>query len=370
MPGCIMMRTQDRLLLIALNMIPQLGPKRIMSISETFSSISDFYKARHEDLIKIIGISEKMSSSIIQHRKNLDVNLEIKKAKQIGASIITVIDRDYPDILKHIYDPPPVLYVLGDVKTFEYESIAIVGTRKATFYGKTIAEDFARDLASMEINVVSGMARGIDSHAHRGAIDAGGPTTAVLGCGLDIIYPPENKGLMKKIAECGCVISNFPLGSKPLGVNFPARNRIISGLSLGTLVVEAAEKSGSLITADFSMEQGREVFAIPGSIRSPYSRGTNKLIKQGAALVESVDDILEELSINNIHTLRKNKEISSQVLSEAEKKVLDLIEFDPVSIEQILKTSKLSPGQLNVILTRLELKGFISTLSGGYITKV
>jgi DNA processing protein len=356
--------------LIALNMIPQLGPKRIMSIAETFSDISDFYKARHEDLFKIRGISEKLSSNIIQHRKNLDVNLEMKKAKQIGASIITVIDGNYPDILKHIYDPPPVLYVFGDVLTFEYEGIAIVGTRKATLYGKTIAEDFARELASMEINVVSGMARGIDSHAHKGAIDVGGPTTAVLGCGLDVIYPPENKGLMKKIAECGCVISSFPLGSRPLAANFPARNRIISGLSLGTLVVEAAERSGSLITADFSMEQGREVFAIPGSIRSPYSRGTNKLIKQGAVLVESVDDILEELSID-IHTLRKNKEISSQsVLEEEEKKVLDLIEFNPVQIEQMLKTSKLPPSQLNIILTRLELKGFISTLSGGYIMKV
>jgi DNA processing protein len=272
-------------------------------------------------------------------------------------------------LLKQIYDPPPVLYVKGEKYMFNNSSLAVVGSRKSSTYGRNVAISFAKELASMEVNIVSGMARGIDSFAHKGAIDAGGPTTAVLGCGIDIVYPPENEKLMKKIFECGCVISSFPLASPPLSANFPARNRIISGLSLGTIVIEAAKKSGSLITADFALEQGREVFAVPGSIFSPYSRGTHKLIKQGAKLVENIDDILDELFLERLNNKKEEYNTDLQNLSVIEKAVYELIDYEPTQIEQLISRAQRNSREVNAILTRLELKGYISALPGGYFVR-
>ncbi|MCR4430162.1 MAG: DNA-processing protein DprA [Tepidanaerobacteraceae bacterium] len=363
---------EDSKLLIALNMIPMLGSKRIIDIASIFKDSSGFLKATSEDLMQIPGISNKLCEHILKYRERVDPYAEIVRAKKAGAIIVTVLDIDYPVLLSQIYDPPPVLYVLGDPAILKYNAVAIVGTRKASSYGKKVAEIFAKDLASMEINVVSGMARGIDSYAHKGAIDAGGPTTAVLGCGIDIVYPPENINIMKNIVQCGCIITSFPMGTRPLSNNFPARNRIISGLSLGTLVVEAAEKSGSLITADFALEQGREVFAIPGSIMSPYSRGAHRLIKQGAKLVEDVNDILDELHLKNtiIHKRAPTENTFGASLNDDEKTVLNLLDFHPVHIEQLLVQSEKTSGEINSIITRLELKGLISSLPGGYIMKI
>lgn len=362
---------EDTQLLIALNMIPMLGSKRIMDIYEKFKNLDDFLRASGDELKEIPGISDRISESIIKYREKINPNREIEKANKLGAQIITINDEDYPKLLKQIYDPPPVLYVLGDIDTFKYNAIAIVGTRKATSYGKKVAEDFGRELASMEINVVSGMARGIDSYAHKGATDAGGPTTAVLGCGIDIVYPPENISLMKKILRYGCVVTSFPMGMRPFSGNFPARNRIISGLSLGTLVVEAAEKSGSLITADFSLEQGREVFAIPGSIYCPYARGTHKLIKQGAKLAENVEDIINELCLTDEPLLgKKIPNRPSAKLSDDERALLDLIDFQPVHLEQLVHEVKKPPSEVKSIVVRLELKGLITTLPGGYVMKI
>jgi DNA processing protein len=359
----------DGELLVALNMIPQLGSRRIQDIAGRFENLSQFLKADQEELMEIPGISEKLSERIIKYRANINPDQEAAKAKKIGAKIITLMDEDYPELLKQIYDPPPVLYVLGDISTLKYNAVAIVGTRKATAYGRNVAESFARELALFEINVVSGMARGIDSYAHKGAAEVGGPTTAVLGCGVDIIYPPENMQLARNIMNCGCIISSFPLGQRPLAGNFPARNRIISGLSLGTVVVEAAEKSGSLITADFSLEQGREVFAVPGSIFSPYSRGTHKLIKQGAKLVENVTDILEELCLAGEGDVRPEIKKNENV-TDKEKSVLGLIDFQPTHVEELLAKSQKTSHELNSILTRLELKGLIVTLPGGFVMKI
>jgi DNA processing protein len=361
---------EDSELLIALNMIPMLGSKRISDISSTFKNMHGFLKAGREELMQVPGISDKLCEHILKYREKIDPSAEIARAKKIGAQIVTIADKDYPELLGQIYDPPPVLYVLGDVSTLKYNAVAIVGTRKASSYGKNVAENFARELASREINVVSGMARGIDSYAHKGATDAGGPTTAVLGCGIDIVYPPENINLMKKIIHCGCIVTCFPMGMRPISSNFPARNRIISGLSLGTLVVEAAEKSGSLITADFALEQGREVFAVPGSILSPYSRGTHKLIKQGAKLVENIDDILSELYIEGATTDEIKESETPTSLSGDERAVLELIDFQPVHMEQLLAESQKASGEINSIITRLELKGLITTLPGGYVMKI
>jgi DNA processing protein len=358
-------------LLITLNMIPSLGPKRINNIVQNFANVSEFLNASLLDLSQIIGLNKKTCENILRYRNKIDTAREIKRAEELGINIITIYDKEYPAYLKEIYDPPPVLYVLGDISTFQYDSIAIVGTRKPTNYGKKAAEYFAQELATMEINIVSGMARGIDSSAHMGAVKVGGPTTAVLGCGINIIYPPENVELMKKITKCGCVISSFPLDYKPLPGNFPARNRIISGLSKGIIVVEAAEKSGSLITADFSLEQGREVFAVPGSIFSPYSKGTHFLIKQGAKLVECVDDILEEVSLKTLNSVKMNDTPEENInFSEDERFILKLIDYHPIHMEELLKSSKKSPQELNTILTGLELNGVIDILAGGYVVKI
>lgn len=363
----------DRELLIMLNMIPTIGPKRIKNITRKIKTLSEFMNANFKQFSQIPGMSKKLWNRISYYRQKVDYKTEIQKAHKICAKIITIIDDEYPNMLKQIYDPPPVLYAMGDVSALKHKSLAIVGTRKATLYGKNIAKMFGEKLANLNFNVVSGMARGIDSCAHSGAIKAGGLTTAVLGSGINVIYPPENVNLMKNIIKNGCVISSFPIGTKPLAKNFPARNRIISGLSHGTIVIEAAQRSGSLITADFSLEQGREVFAVPGNINNPYSRGTHKLIKQGAKLVENIEDILEELSFEDLKQgiLVKNEHDKPEVqLSEDEKDVYKIISYDPIHFEQIIQKTNLHTKHLNSIITRLELKGVITTLPGNYIVRI
>jgi len=360
---------EDSLLLVALNLIPELGSIKIQSLAEKFKCLSEFMKAKTEELLEVPGIGKKLSEKIITYRAKIEPYSEIEKATKQKVNIVTLFDEDYPERLKQIYDPPPVLYIKGQKSVLNDKAIAIVGSRKASTYGRGVATNFAKDLASMNINVVSGMARGIDSFAHKGAIEAGGPTTAVFGCGIDIIYPPENMALMQKITEYGCIISSFPFGAAPLPANFPARNRIISGLSLGTLVVEAAERSGSLITADFSLEQGREVFAIPGNIYSPYSRGTHKLIKQGAKLVENIEDILDELYLERINNKNKEEKIALQALTIPEKNLYELIDYHPIQIEQLIEKSQSDSHNVNAILTRLELRGLILALPGGYYVR-
>jgi len=359
----------ERELYIALNLIPKLGSVRIKNLVDEVKSYELFLRTERETFLHIPGINRNICDTIIEYRQRVNPYIEIDKAERLGVKIVTLCDPEYPNLLKNIYDPPPVLYMKGNLSILDYQAIALVGTRKATFYGKSVAMKLAKGLAENKINVVSGMARGIDSYAHKGALEAGGPTTAVLGCGLDIVYPPENVKLAEKICESGCLLTPFPIGTKPLATNFPARNRIISGLSLGTVVIEAAEKSGSLITADFSLEQGREVFAVPGSIMSPYSRGPHKLLKQGAKLVESVDDIIEELNLNMMSVKNKCTNAIEQHLSQEESAVLSLIDYEPTSVEQILMKSNKKTKESNAILSMLEIKGVITILPGGYVVR-
>lgn len=361
---------ENRELLIALNMIPMLGPKRIESIAQKFKSLSEFTGAARDDFTSVPGISRKLADHIQEYRRIVDPGQEMEKAEKMGVNIVTLPEEDYPEQLKEIYDPPPVLYILGDASVLKNNSVAIVGTRKATVYGKNVATSIAKDLASLSINVVSGMARGIDTFAHKGAVAVGGPTTAVWGSGIDVVYPPENRALACEIAKVGCIVTCFPLGQKPSAGNFPARNRIISGLSLGVLVVEAAEKSGSLITADFALEQGREVFAVPGGIFSPYSRGSHKIIKQGAKLVENVHDILSELYIESDDNPIGERPDKSKLLSEEEKSLVGLIDFYPTHIEEIIHRTQKSSQEINIALTQLELRGVIAFLAGGYVMRV
>jgi len=276
-------------------MVENLGSVRTQALLKHFGSLEEIFQAKERGLKEVKGIGEKIAFEIIQSIRRIDLKKELDLIKRYNIKIVSFLDKGYPKNLKNIYDPPIALYVLGDLVPQDDAAIAIVGSRLASFYGIQQAERLGFELASRGVTVVSGLARGIDSSAHRGALKAGGRTLAVLGSGLLNIYPKEHRGLAEEISENGAVISEFPMRTIPERGNFPKRNRIISGLSLGVVVVEAAQRSGALITSDIAMEEGREVFAVPGKVDSITSRGTNRLIKQGAKLVETANDILEEL---------------------------------------------------------------------------
>ncbi len=292
--------------LISLNMVSNIGGIRLKKLLEFFDRPQDILNAPEEKLIAISGIGRAIAARIHSFKKT-DLDNELKLVKRHNLRIITRDDADYPENLKDIIDPPIVLYVKGKLKPQDKNSVAIVGSRLASFYGLSCAEKFSGELTDHGFTVVSGMARGIDTASHRGALKQRGRTIAVIGSGFNQIYPPENKELSEEISGHGAVISEFPVDTLPLPQNFPRRNRVISGLSLGVLVVEAAGNSGALITADFALEQGREVFALPGKVDSFTSSGTNGLIKQGAKLVSCVDDIIEEF---NLFGSKNEKKIS------------------------------------------------------------
>jgi DNA processing protein len=276
--------------------------------------------------------------------------------------VVDVLSERYPRLLMEIPDPPPFLYLMGELNGSE-TAVAIVGSRRATQYGLCTATRLARELVSQRVTVISGMARGIDTAAHWGALKTGGRSIAVLGCGIDVVYPPENGALHRALAEGGALLSEFPLGTEPLAENFPRRNRIISALSRGVVVVEAGERSGSLITAHFALEQGREVFAVPGNVTSTKSRGVNRLIKEGAKLVERVEDILEELSIEVLPNLPVPKPPSFE-LAPDEAEIYALLGQGPLQIDDIIVQSALTVGEVSATLLRLELKGAIMQLPG------
>lgn len=317
-----------------------------------------------------LPLSSHVIERILRERGSLvpektAAELESKKIK------VTVLgEPDYPKLLAEIPDPPVLLYSKGCLPPSEMPLIALVGSRKATPYGRIMAKKLAGELAAMGWGVVSGMARGIDSAAHEGALSAKGYTLAVLGCGIDVCYPRENQMLYERIAEEGCLLSEFPPGTSPCSKNFPIRNRLISGCSLGTVVVEAGEKSGSLITAGFALEQGRDVFAVPGNATNPQSRGSNNLIKQGAKLVESAEDIISEYPYLRAHTPeRDSRESSSAIgveLPPQEAEVFKHLSSDAIHIDQLAKHAKMPVSLVGSILTLLELKGLAKRLDGDY----
>lgn len=284
--------------IIALNLVEGLGPVSIGKLLEAFDETEDIFISRASELEKILGKRSKSFSEIKTVRKEKKYKEELSYIEKNNIKAVSLRDEDYPDELKSIYDPPPVLYVKGSLLGEDSLSVAVVGSRKCSLYGLKQAERLAYELASRGITVISGLARGIDSAAHRGAIKAGGRTIAVTGSGFRTSYPPGSERFEEEIASHGAVITEFPSYMKPLKGNFPRRNRIISGLSKGVVVVEAAQRSGALITADFALEEGREVFAVPGPIDSVSSRGANSLLKAGAKLVTCVEDILDELRID------------------------------------------------------------------------
>ncbi len=361
---------------IILNMIEGVGALRAKRLLEQFGGFEKILTASRNELEKVEGIGSEIAERITKWRETVDVEKELQLVKKYGATILTMDDEEYPVRLKEIYDPPIVLYVSGKITPGDEKAIAIVGTRYPSFYGRTITEDLSKKLAMRGFTIVSGMARGVDSAAHRGALAVKGRTIAVLGCGVDTVYPPENAKLMKEIADSGAVVSEFPFGTKPDRGNFPRRNRIISGLSLGVIVVEAAKSSGSLITANFALEQGREVFAVPGKVDSPKSYGTHRLIKEGAKLVQDVDDVIEELDLQFQHSAgskdgRREEGESSHLpaLDGDEKKVYEVLSSDPCHMDVICSKLKMSASKVSSTLMMLEIKGAIKQLPGKQFVK-
>jgi DNA processing protein len=363
---------------IALKSIAGIGNITFPALMDKFGSLPAIFTAPVSHLKEIRGISKEKATAIAGFNNWDKVKEELELLDKNEINIITYQDELYPAKLKHIYDRPPFLYVRGNLKKDDI-NIAVVGSRLASTYGKYTTERISRELALKGLTIVSGMARGIDSTAHRGALTAHGRTIAVLGSGLDVIYPPENKKLFAEIIENGAIISEFPLGTPPHSANFPTRNRIISGMSYGVVIVEAGEKSGSLITARLALEQGREVFAVPGSIDAAGSRGTNKLIKQGAKLIENTDDILEEIlpqiertivlkphSIANSETIAAK---SSEILSTADQKIIGFISGGRVHIDDLISSTALSSADILSALTTLELKGIVQQHPGKIFSK-
>ena len=351
---------------VALKMIPKLGNITYKTLIDRFGSPDNVFSADLPELVEKGGLKTETAKRIISRSWDGDPEVELRKLKKIGARIITILDSCYPKDLKEIYDPPPFFYLRGNDIPLSLTIISVVGSRNPSHYGLKITEDICQGLAMKKIIVASGMAQGIDSAAHWGCLRRKGFTIAVLGSGVDVIYPRQNFKLYNSIIEQGAVITEFPIGSPPESKNFPIRNRIISGLSKGVVVVEASKKSGSLITASLALEQGREIFAVPGSIESFKSTGTHFLIKQGAKLVENANDILEELGLGYYNSKEHplNKKMPLLPLEEDEKRILNILGHYPIHIDTIAGNIDMEPAKVAGLLTKLELKGVIRQLPG------
>lgn len=352
---------------LAWNRVPGIGPARFYKLLDEFGNMADAWNASSQSLQVLIGA--KGFKSWQETRKQLEIDAELRQAEQKGFRIYCFSDPAYPGLLKKIPDPPPVLYCRGCFEHDDDVAVAVVGTRNPTPVGAFHSKKLASQLSAQGLTIISGMARGIDSEAHRGALESGGRTIAVLGSGLDVCYPKENRELMEKIAASGAVISEFPLGTPPLAKNFPARNRIISGLSLGVIVVEASEDSGSLITADFALEQGREVFAMPGNVDSEGSKGPHKLIRQGAKLIETYRDVLSELILPYLAE-EEIKNTETHGLTPAEAEVYQNLTREPVHIDEITRATGLGTAQISSILIQLELEGLVKKFPGQLYLKL
>jgi len=329
---------------------------------ERFDSPEQVLRATESELSRVRGVSTPTVAAIKSHDYRAFAERECESVAKSGAKIVTFVSENYPKVLLEIPDPPPFLYVKGELRGSE-TAVAVVGSRRASTYGILTTTRLATELSGHGVTVVSGMARGVDTAAHRGALGAGGRSIGVLGCGIDVLYPPENRKLFEEMAEKGALVSEFSMGTYPLAENFPRRNRIISGISRGVLVVEATENSGSLITAQFALEQGREVFAIPGNINYSTSRGANRLIKQGAKLVECVEDILDELPDRPVRLGHADARPDFG-LTPQEAALYTVLAESPLHIDEIIVKSALTVGEVSATLLRLELKGAIMQLSG------
>jgi DNA processing protein len=361
-----------------------IGPVTFSKLLKHFGSIERCLGASVSEMTRVDSIGTQTAEKIARTRDKFDTTAELELAGKLGVWIINFEDNRYPALLKKIYDPPPVLYVKGSLDKSDNISVAMVGCRRCSIYGQEQAARLAHLLASAGFTICSGMARGIDTAAHQGALSAQGRTIAVQGCGLANIFPPENKKLFELICESGACMSELPLRYEPLAENFPTRNRIIAGLSLGTIIVEADLRSGALITARASLENNREVMAVPGRIDSPTSRGTHQLIKNGAKLVESVEDVTEALgyigreiqTYTSAAAAQAAEEMDAPLfdaanlkLSDGERMIYGCLGREPLHVEQIIAQADLSAGDVNAALVSLQLKGLIKQLPGSLFLK-
>ncbi|HHV46955.1 MAG TPA: DNA-protecting protein DprA [Tissierellia bacterium] len=352
-------------ILIWLNSL-NIGNQNIEKIISQVDDIRDIWYMTDSVINRFKNISSKNKETIIKNRNEDYLKKVLYILEEQNIEVVTIYDENYPKSLKNIYNKPLVLYIKGKILEEDEFAIAVVGSRKATSYGKWATEKFVKELVNLDITIVSGLATGIDSIAHKTALEYNGRTIAVLGNGLDIVYPNKNKELYKEIAKNGALITEYFCGVAPLPYNFPQRNRIISGLSLGVIIVEAKGKSGSLITAQHALEQGKEVFAVPGNINSIFSEGTNRLIKDGAKLIMDVEDIIEELYQLQDRLNRVKKEnIDYSNLSELEISIVELIKEGPMHCDTIAMKTGMNIKEVNSILTILELKGIIKEIGGG-----
>ncbi|NLY50273.1 MAG: DNA-protecting protein DprA [Firmicutes bacterium] len=351
----------ERDLWLAVSAVPGIGPRSFYQLLAEFDHLQDFWHTPETEVLeRLAALGQKRLQALLEGRRSFSLEQTLERLAAAKVQYVTLLDADYPERLKTIFDPPPVLYYRGTLSSEDTLAVAVVGSRRATAYGREVATKIAQELAEAGVTVVSGLARGIDSAAHRGALAGHGRTLAVLGCGLDVTYPPENGRLYAQIAEQGAVLSEFPLGTPPEARNFPLRNRVISGLSRGVLVVEAARTSGSLITADCALEQGRDVYAVPGPITSPYSWGTNNLIKQGARVVQGVQDVLVELGLE----YREDQTRRLPDLTDQEEKVYSFFSERSIHIDELVRLSGLTTQEVTTVLMMLELKGLVRQLPG------
>ncbi len=358
---------------VILNAALTIPKNRVAKLLEAFGSAKAVLAVPPHDWVASGGLTHQMAGKLDATRRTFRVEEELRRAERSGIRIMTRDDADYPENLKEIYDPPCVLYVKGVLDAVDKNAVAVVGSRAASYYGLSVARDFASRLASFGLTVVSGMARGIDTAAHRGALDAASRTIAVLGSGFKDVYPVENRGLCEQIAHSGVVLSEFPLDTAPLAQNFPVRNRIVSGLSKGVLVVEASLRSGALITARLAAEQGREVFAIPGKLSSETSDGANDLIKQGAHMVTSAEEILHELGAALCLNIGKAGALAARKgthrspagpLTDEEERIFGVLNDEPKHIDAICRESSTEPARAAALLLQMELKAAVRQVPG------
>jgi DNA processing protein len=348
---------------IGLTLVPEVGPVMSKKLLAALGSPENIFRAGINDLLAVQGISRERAGNIRDFRLWDVVEKQLKVIEKKGIKVVVYHDPDYPLVLKEIDGAPIVLYMKGNYLPEDRYAIAVVGSRKYTSYGESVTQRIASDLASSGFTIISGMARGVDTLSHKAALSSGGRTIAVLGTGLDVCYPSENRSLVERAAASGCVVSEFPPGTIPSRENFPRRNRLISGLSLGVLVVEATLESGSLITANFALEQNKEVFAVPGNITSRNSEGTNRLIKQGARVATEANDIIEELA-PQLRGFIKMQHRQTMSLSPEEEKVCGALTREPRHIDLVSRETGLTVSKILDLLLGLELKGVVRQTSG------
>lgn len=341
---------------IGFSKVPGIGPVRLRNLLDYYGSVQNAWLANPGEL-RAIGLDRRSVENLVKVRSAFDPDAELARLEKLAVSVLTWNHPDYPALLKKIYDAPPVLYVRGSFVSQDEWALAVVGTRRATTYGKECTRMLVQGLAENGVTVVSGLAYGIDTAAHQTALNAGGRTVAVLGSGVDVLYPAENRKLAKTIIERGAVVSEYPLGTRPEAGNFPRRNRIISGLSLGVLFVEGGHRSGARITTDFALEQGREVLAVPGSILRKSGSGPNYLIQNGAKLVTSVNDILEELNLTMVSQHAEARAIIPE--NETEALLLAQLSLEPIHVDDLGQATGLTAPQVASTLSIMELKGMV-----------